>query len=388
MPKIAKRLTDTAVKALKPKEKTYKVAGGNGLSLFIKPNGSKLWAFRFIDKVTQKDCTVYLGSYPAYSLAEATKWADELKQRHLKGLAVIEEKPDTDKYVFQTVYQSWFERWQPTVTPRHALQVQSVIEKDIFPTLSSMDVREIKPVNIVDALRVFEERGALERLRRTKNALNLLFGYAVSGGLIDANPVASVQNNAFKKPVKGQFDALPQSDLPMLMKWLGEPITIAKLAIKWQLMTLCRPIEAVGARFDEMDLANKLWVIPANRMKRGKTHTIPLTDALIELLDLIQYVNQGGVYLFESLDGDSHLHRESPRLALRKAKFNTTAHGLRSTASTILNESRLFREDVIEVQLSHADTNKVRSAYNRSDYLQERLEMLQWWHDYLAQQEA
>ena len=214
-----------------------------------------------------------------------------------------------------------------------------------------------------------------------------MFGYAVSSGLSDINPVASVQNNAFRKAIKGNFDALPKADLPILMQWLASSVTIAKLAIKWQLMTMTRPNEAVGATFDEIDLGKKLWVIPAERMKRNREHIVPLTDELLELFENIQYINQGGIYLFESLDGNGHLHRESPRLALRKAKFNTTAHGLRSTASTILNESRKFREDVIEAQLSHADSDKVRSAYNRTDYLEERREMLQWWHDYLAQQE-
>lgn len=337
MPKIAKRLTDAAVKAAKPKEKTYKLTGGKGLYLFVKPNGGKLWAFRYIDKTLDKDCTVYLGSYPNYSLAEATEWADALKQRVLRGLPVKEEKPDTNKYIFDNVYAAWFERWQPTVSIGYAAQVKRAIDKDVLPILTGRDVREIKPVHIVESLRPFEQRNALEYLRRTKTALNLLFGYAVSSGLSDINPVASVQNNAFRKAIKGNFDALPEADLPILMQWLASSVTIAKLAIKWQLMTMTRPNEAVGAAFDEIDLEKKLWVIPAERMKRNREHIVPLTDELIELFENIQYINQGGIYLFESLDGNGHLHRESPRLALRKAKFNTTAHGLRSTASTILN---------------------------------------------------
>ena len=386
-PKTAKRLTDAAIKAAKPKEKTYKLTGGKGLYLFVKTNGSKLWAFRYIDKALGKDCTIYLGSYPNYSLAEATEWADTLKQRVLRGLPVVDEKPDTNKYIFDNVYAAWFERWQPTVSMGYSAQVKRAIDKDVLPILTGRDVREIKPVHIVESLRPFEQRNALEYLRRTKTALNLLFGYAVSSGLSDINPVASVQNNAFRKAIKGNFDALPKADLPILMQWLASSVTIAKLAIKWQLMTMTRPNEAVGATFDEIDLGKKLWVIPAERMKRNREHIVPLTDELLELFENIQYINQGGIYLFESLDGNGHLHRESPRLALRKAKFNTTAHGLRSTASTILNESRKFREDVIEAQLSHADSDKVRSAYNRTDYLEERREMLQWWHDYLAQQE-
>ena len=245
MPKTAKRLTDAAIKAAKPKEKTYKLTGGKGLYLFVKTNGSKLWAFRYIDKALGKDCTIYLGSYPNYSLAEATEWADTLKQRVLRGLPVVDEKTDTNKYIFDNVYAAWFERWQPTVSMGYSAQVKRAIDKDVLPILTGRDVREIKPVHIVESLRPFEQRNALEYLRRTKTALNLLFGYAVSSGLSDINPVASVQNNAFRKAIKGNFDALPKADLPILMQWLASSVTIAKLAIKWQLMTMTRPCPAL-----------------------------------------------------------------------------------------------------------------------------------------------
>ena len=386
MPKSITPLSDAKIKAAKPKDKDYKLSDGGGLYLSVRKSGLKRWGYKYREDGKEK--TAYLGQYPAYSLQDARQWRDELQTRRQRGLPVIEEKPDTSKYIFDSVYAAWFERWQPTVSMGYSAQVKRAIDKDVLPILTGKDVREIKPVHIVEALRPFEQRNALEYLRRTKTALNLLFGYAVSSGLSDINPVASVQNNAFRKAIKGNFDALPEANLPLLMAWFAASTTITKLAIKWQLMTLTRPNETVGATFDEIDLDKKLWVIPAERMKRNREHVVPLTAELLELLDTIRYINQGGTYLFESLDGKGHLHRESPRLALRKAKFNTTAHGLRSTASTILNESRKFREDVIEAQLSHADSDKVRSAYNRSDYIEERREMLQWWHDFLAMQEA
>lgn len=379
---MAKALTFTQIKALKPKDKLYKLSDGGGLSLWVYPTGRMRWALQYREDDKQK--TAYLGEYPAYSLADAREWRVELKKRQAKNLSVVDASLKDSAYLFQNVYHEWFIRWAPQKkSEKYVKQVKAAIDSNVLSLLYNKDVRNIKPVDIVQALRTMEERGVLEYLRRVKSSLKMLFGYAAGSGLIDFNPVSAIDDQAFMKPQKSHFDTLAPHELHLLIDALENKINgVTRGAIYWQLLTMTRPIETVSAQWKDLDLKNKQWIIPAEVMKKSRSHIVPLCDELIALLPEIKAMNQWGKYLFEGVDYVEHLNREIPRITLRKAGLPTTAHGLRALSATILEEQG-FPEAVIKSALSHAKGNgdQTTAAYLRSTFYNERVEMMKCLND-------
>ncbi len=377
---IVTPLTFARIKAAKPKEKLYKLSDGAGLSLWVYPSGRMVWAFKYREDGKQK--TEYLGEYPIFSLLQAREWREKLRARMANGLPVVDIKPNNEQFLFTSVYQAWFERWAPQKKAvRYTVQVKAAIDRNVLPILGHRDVRTIKPFDVVQSLRAMEERGALEYLKRVKSSLKLLFGYAVSSGLIDFNPVTSIDSQAFKKAEKGHFAALTPAQLPDLVAALDLANTdnTTRLAIFWQLLTMTRPIETVSARWADIDLEARSWTIPAEVMKKSRPHVVPLCSALVALLPRIRNINVSGEFLFEGMDYTSHLDREAPRMALRRAGLPTTAHGLRALAGTILEEAG-YPEPVIHAALSHSKGkgDLTAAAYMRSTFYEERQKMMEY----------
>jgi len=159
-----------------------------------------------------------------------------------------------------------------------------------------------------------------------------------------------------------------------------------RCAIEWELHTMVRPNEATKAKWSEIDLENNVWILPAEKMKAAKVHKIPLTPRTLKLLELMRPISGHREYIFPAdRNPRGHMNPQTPNGAIRRMgyKGKLVAHGLRSLASTALNESRLFDYELIEVALAHQDTNQVRAAYNRSDYLESRREIMCWWSEYI-----
>lgn len=373
MPKLSTPLTFAKIKGLKPKEKLYKISDGGGLSLWVYPSGAMKWALSY--RLSGKQQTIYLGNYPAYSLTNAREWREEIRAKLDRGLSIHNET-NRDRYIFSHIYDEWFKRWSPErKNEKYVVQVDNAIKKNIFPILANMDIREIKAIHIVESLRPFEDRGALEYLVKIKSSLNLIFSFATSSGLIEANPVAAVGTQAFKKHKKSHHEALAPEQLPQLIEALenGVITDTTRFAIYWQLLTATRPIEAVSAKWEDIDLEARTWSIPAEIMKKSRPHIVPLSNMAMRLLEQIKQDNKKGIYLFESNDYKSHLNRETPRIMLRRAKLPTTAHGLRSLAGTILEEGGYSRE-LIHAVLAHAKDggDQTTIAYMRSSLFEER----------------
>lgn len=381
MARIVTPLSFARIKAAKPKEKLYKLSDGGGLSLWVYPTGKKRWAFKYRENGKQKNA--YLGEYPTYSLSDAREWRENLRGRLERGEPVIIDTAKDRRYLFDAIYREWYERWAPTRSQKYAKQVKAAIDLNVLSFFTGKDIRNIRPVDIVEALRGMEERGVLEYLRRTKSSLSLMFGYAVDSGLIDFNPVKAIGEQAFLKPKKRHFEALNPEQLPMLIKGLYDPQIglISRLAIYWQFLTMTRPIEAVSAKWENIDLDKKRWAIPAEVMKKDRPHMVPLSSLALTILSLLKQINRGGIYLFEGRDPSKHLNRETPRVLLRRIGIPSTAHGLRSLGATTLEEAG-FPEPIIKAALSHAkgDGDQSTPAYLRSTFYNDRIELM----DYLS----
>lgn len=373
------KLNYSKIKAIKPQEKLVKHSDGAGLSLWVYPTGKMRWALAYREDGKQK--TAYLGDYPAYSLADARAWRDEIKDRLARDLPAIDQSLGDKAYLFQNVYEEWFKRWsQEKKSQKYVAQVDAAVKANVMPYFENKDVRTIRPVNIVESLRGMEERGVLEYLRRVKSSLKMMFDYAAESGLVDFNPVSVVGARAFRKAEKKHFDALEPDELPLLIEKLedGSIAGITRLAIYWQFLTMTRPIETVSAEWSEIDLEKKQWRIPGEKMKKSRDHIIPLCDFLISLLPEIKGMNTRDKYLFEGMEYGTHLNRETPRINLRRAGLNSTAHGLRALAATILEEKG-YPEPVIKAALSHAkgSGDLTTAAYLRSTFYDERASMME-----------
>lgn len=371
-------LTLAQVRNAKPKERLYKISDGGGLALWVYPNGRRTWRFEFRRKIDQKLDTLTLGSVDDFALSDARIWREENRARLARGENIKTAKAHV--VTFKSMFDLWYARWSKTVTEKYALQVSRGINANVMAYLSNMEINAIKPINIVEALTPIEARGKLEYLRRIKQSIKLVFDFAVARGIAEYNPVIMVNNTAFKAHKRGHFAALKPEQLPDLILWLeAEKIeVITRLCIYFQLLTMARPGEACGAKWSEVDFEQKLWVLPPERMKNRRGHIVPLSSLAIEVLRKAHKISGGREFVFLGRDFNNHINVETARQALRRSGLDTTAHGLRSLASTILNESGLFRYDVIESALAHAQENKVRAAYNRAEYIQERTEMLEW----------
>ena len=276
----------------------------------------------------------------------------------------------------------WFDVKKTEVTSDYADDVWRSLTRHIFPLIGKLTVAKITAPCVIEVLRPIEAKGNLETIKRLSQRLNEVMDYAVNHGLIHANPLSGIRK-VFKKPRKQHMPALKPDELPMLMKAIAHANIkrTTRCLIEWQLQTLTRPSEAAGAAWSEIDSELKTWTIPAERMKKRREHVIPLTDQALALLELMKPISGKREHVFPSdRNPRTHTNSQTVNMALKRMGFAgiLVSHGLRSIGSTTLNEEG-FDPDIIESALAHVDTNDVRRAYNRADYLKRRRAMMEWW---------
>lgn len=389
MARTTRPLTNTEVLRAKATEKDLTLHDGDGLFLLVKTSGKKLWRFRYQRPNTKQRTMIGLGTFPALSLANARG----LKAEYLALLAngidpqvqaeVAEEQQQIAlDSIFSTVAANWFQLKSKSVTPDYAKDIWRSLEKDVFPAIGEIPVQKIKARTLVEALEPTKARGALETVRRLVQRINEIMIYATNTGLIDANPASGI-GMAFEKPKKQNMPTLRPEELPKLMRTLvmSNLSVPTRCLIEWQLLTLVRPSEAAGARWAEIDLESKLWTIPAERMKAKRVHIVPLSVQALEILEVMKKISANREHVFPSRNNPRKaMNSQTANAALKRIGYGNklVAHGLRSIASTAMNEAN-FNADVIESALAHIDKNEVRRAYNRSLYISQRIELMNWW---------
>ncbi|GAB5499049.1 MAG: integrase domain-containing protein [Pseudohongiellaceae bacterium] len=389
MPRQVAPLTNTQVTKAKPKEREYNLADGHGLYLRIKPNGSKLWLFNYQAPFTKKRSNISFGKFPEVSIANARRereicrelLANDVDPKHARAAkenAQIEAHANT----LRSVAERWFKVKSPELTKGYAEDIWNSLENHLFPKLGNRPVHQILPRDIIANLEPLQDAGKLELVKRLCQRLNMIIDYAVIVDLLDENRLVRV-GKAFKNPRKVHLPSIKPAELPELMAAIeGASIRPTTRALMlWQLHTMVRPSEAAGARWDEIDLNEQIWVIPSERMKRRREHVVPLTAQALALLETIKPLSWHREFVFPS-DRNPRQHSSSAtvNMALRRMGFQgrLVSHGFRSLASTSLNENG-FDPDLIESALAHQDKNLTRAAYNRTDYVERRREMMQWW---------
>ena len=393
MARIVKPLTNTEVKNAKPKIKEYNLADGEGLSLRIKPNGSKNWVFNYTHPISNKRTNIGFGIYPTVTIADAREKRLNARSLIAKGIdpkshkeEIIKQKQEALSNTLFKVAEKWIDVKKTSVSNGYAQDVWRSLELHIFPIIGKYPLTEITAPLVITTMTPLTSKGNLETVKRLSQRLNEIMTYAVNIGLIHANPLSGIKA-AFEKPTKKSMPTIATEQLPELMKSLSRASIkiVTRTLIEWQLHTMTRPGEAAGTKWSEIDIENKLWNIPAERMKKKRAHTIPLSEQALGLLTSIKPISGHREHVFPAdRNPRGHVNTETANAALKRMGYKgiLVSHGMRALASTTLNEQG-FDPDLIESALAHVDKNEVRRAYNRAEYIARRKEMMVWWSNYI-----
>lgn len=393
MPTNATRLSDRQLKAVKATGKDFVLSDGDGLQLRVRASGSMMWNFNYREPLTRSRINMALGPYPDLSLANARKKAAEARELLALGIdpktqrdEVRQAKLAESEHTFEKVTTAWFELKKDSVTKAYAEDIWRSLTLHVFPSMKTTPLSQITAPMVIKILRPIEAKGSLETVKRLSQRLNEIMTYGVNAGLIFANPLNGIRA-VFKKPKKENMAALPPEELPELMMEIANASIkrTTRCLIEWQLHTMTRPAEAATTRWADIDFDKRIWTIPPERMKKRRPHTIPLTDQALSLLETLKQLSGNREYVFPSdRNPRTHANSQTANMALKRMGFQDrlVSHGLRSMASTILNEHG-WDPELIEVALAHVDKDEVRSAYNRADYIERRRPMMAWWSEHI-----
>ena len=384
-------LTDIQIKRAKPQDKPYTMNDGHGLSLLIKPDGSKGWRFRF--RFAGKARLMSFGSYELVSLAEAREKRDTACKQVANGIDPVEERKAqklaqklSTENSFESVSREWHAAKADRWTIAYREEIIKTFEQDVFPFIGKRPISEIKPLELLEVLKRIEKRGALEKTRKVRQRCGEVFRYAIITGRAEYNPAPDLAI-ALAIPKQKHHPFLSAEELPHFVRdlesYTGSIIT--KNATKILMMTGVRTQEMRFATWSEIDLIKGIWEIPAERMKMRRPHIVPLSSQVIELFKQLQPITSDYPYVFIGRnDRRKPISKESVNQVIESLgyKGRTTGHGFRHTLSTILHEMG-FESAWIEIQLAHVDKNTIRGTYNYALYLDKRKYMMQKYSDFL-----
>jgi integrase len=385
-------LSDTAIKNAKPKEKPYKLADEKGLYLLVTVNGGKWWRFDY--RLAGKRKTLSMGVYPEISLKEARAKRDKAREQIAKGIdpGITRkiEKAGSSENTFSAIAKEFIEGNKNRWSSSHRAHVEQCFERDVYPWIGSRPLKDLSAVEVLTTLRRIVDRGALETAARTKQFIGQAIRYGIATGRAERDVTADLRG-ALPSPVRGHFAAITEpKPLSQLLRDIDayKGNFAVRTALQLQPLIFARPANLAAAEWSEFDLDAAEWRIAADKMKMKDAHIVPLSRQAIALLRDIYPLTGNTKYVFSSYQGktggEPHINREAIGAALRRMGYRGqhTAHGFRTTASTLLHEQG-FHSDMIERQLSHAERNRIKAAYNRAQHLPERRLMMQAWADYL-----
>lgn len=396
-------LSDLQIRKKVPTSKQEKLSDSGGLFLLVHPNGGKYWRMSY--RFNSKQKTLSIGTYPSITLLQARTKRDEAKallaasidpgeaiSKKAKKVASIEiqlAEAVAEDQQFENVAIEWHLKHAPNWKPSHANKIIGRLKLDVFPWIGKRKTSEITAPELLSVLRRIEVRGALETAHRVLANCGQIFRYAVATGRAERNYAADLKGAL--PPVQGEhFAAITEpKDIGELLRkidgYKGGLITRSALALAP--LVFVRPGELRHAEWCDIDLNKAIWKIPADKMKMNRIHLVPLSSQSVAILKELQPLTGAGKYVFAgAYDLNRPMSENTVNKALRTLGYDTktqmTGHGFRSMASTLLNEQG-FNRDAIEMQLAHSENDSVRAAYNRAQYLPERIAMMQAWSDYL-----
>ncbi|WP_347264459.1 integrase arm-type DNA-binding domain-containing protein [Nitrobacter sp.] len=386
-------LTQVAITSAKPKAKPYKLADGGGLHLLIRAGRSKLWRFRY--RFGGKEKMLSFGSFPDVTLAQARAKRDEARQTLAAGLDPAQKRKEEKRAAamsaantFEALAGEYIGKIRDEGAAPSTIKKNSWLLLDLASPLAKRPIAEILPAEILDLCKRYEGLGRRETARRLRGTIGSVFRYAVVTLRASNDPTYALKGALLRPNVQHRAAITDEAKLGALManidEYDGWPTLRAALLLL--ALTMTRPGDVRHMRKSEIVFPKALWRIPAERMKMRRPHDVPLSKQALALIREMWDLTEGNGLLLPSVrSAIKPLSENAMNAALRRmgySKEEATAHGFRSSASTILNE-RGFNPDVIEAALAHQDEDDVRRAYNRARYLQERTKLMQDWADLL-----
>jgi integrase len=385
--------TNIEIKNAKPKEKDYTISIDAGLSLLVKATGSKLWRFRY--SFSKKRCMVSLGKYPQISMKQAKskqrEYMDMLEQginpsahKQTQKIKLATERP------FREVALDWHAKHYQHSNDRHNKLVLRRLEKYLFPLVGKIPLKDIEAPMLFNIIESIQDLGYVETGKRVNSCCSMIFRYGVAKGYCNRDVTQDYKGMLKTAKTKNMPTLTDEDDIGELLRDMDEyhGTIIVKSALIISAYIFVRPSELAHSRWEYIDFESSEWLIPAKYMKMRRDHLIPFPTQVKAILESLLPISGDGEYIFPNeKDPSQPMNSETVNKTLRRIKKGKyigrmVSHGFRGMASTILNENK-FRSDVIEKQLAHQERNKVRGAYNRAEYLEERTEMMQWYADYL-----
>jgi integrase len=394
-------LTDIAIRNAKPRDGAYKLADSAGLYLFVTPAGGKLWRLKF--RVSGREKKLSLGSWPEIGLAAARRKRDEAREALAAGADPALEKQRAKARAKEDAGNSFAAIASEYIAMRKAdgarpYSPATATKAEWFaellaPVIGHLPVASIQPGDILAALRRIEAKGALETANRCQQFAGRVLRYAVATARLASDPSRDLKGALPAPKVTHHAAILDRLKLGGLLRAIDgdDGNVMIRLALQLAPHVFVRPGELRTARWEELDLAGGVWTIPAEKTKMRKPHAVPLSQQSLAILRELREITGGGEgyqgFLFPSVRTRLQpISENTLNVALRRlgyTKEEMTVHGFRATASTLLNESGEWSIDAIERALAHGHSDAVRGAYARGQHWQERVEMAQWWSDYL-----
>ena len=390
------KLTKTICNNLRAKEKAYKKFDGGGLYLQIMPSGSKLWRLKYY--FLGKEKRFSLGAYPIVTLTQAREKRRQAKSLLEQGIDPAAKKQlDQVKALknlhltFQSVAIEWHnvqkERWSVS----HGQNILHRIRTNVFPHIGNRPIADITSFELLEMLRIIENRGAFDMAKRIRQICGQVFRYGIITDKCKTD-IAEPLKGALKSKKTKHYAAIDIKEIPTFLKSLQENnarlYARTRRAIYLSLLTFVRPGELRKARWADIDMEEKQWTIPAMFMKARNDHIVPLSSQSISILES-QYKETGHFdtpWVFPSqIQNNKAMSDGTVNVAIKKLGYHgrMTAHGFRALARTTIREKLKYYPDIIEAQLAHKPSGPLGAAYDRAQFLDDRKIMMQDWADYL-----
>ncbi|WP_313063260.1 tyrosine-type recombinase/integrase [Atlantibacter hermannii] len=378
-------LTVKQIEAAKPKDKPYRLLDANGLYLYVPVSGKKVWQLRY--KLAGKEKVMTVGKYPFVSLQEARDKAFLARKEVSEGVDPIKEKKGAAAVnTFEAIYREWYAHKRSVWSEQYGDEIGRMFESDILPLIGHMQPEEIEPMVMLKVIRLFEERGAMERANKARRRCGEVFRYAIVTGRAKYNPAPDLAD-AMKGYRKKNFPFLPADQIPEFNKALagfpGSPVS--KSATMVLQYTALRTKELRSMLWANVDFEARLITIDESVMKGRRQHVVPMSDQVIEILKSLKPITGMSQYVFSGRNNkDKSISENTVLGVIRYIGYDGLAsgHGFRHQFSTILHDHN-WPSEAIERQLAHTDRNNIRGIYNHAQYLDKRREMMQWWADWL-----
>lgn len=379
-------LTIKQIDAAKPKDKPYRLLDSNGLYLYVPVTGKKVWQLRY--KLDGKEKVLTVGKYPLMSLQEARDKAWLAKKDVSVGVDPVKAKKLSVKdNSFGSIYQEWYEHKKQVWSEVYSTELSRMFQDDILPLIGGMEINEIEPMQILEVIRRFEDRGAMERANKARRRCGEVFRYAIVTGRAKYNPAPDLAD-AMKGYRKKNYPFLPADQIPAFNKALAgfSGSIVSRVATQVLQYTVLRTKELRSMQWSNVDFETRTITIAEEVMKGRRPHIVPMSDQVVSLLEMLRPVTQPiSSFVFAGRnDKTKPISENAVLLVIRQIGYEGLAsgHGFRHQFSTIMNEHE-WPADAIEKQLAHANSGSIRGIYNHAQYMDKRREMMQWWADWI-----